>query len=159
VASKKYGHASGKSDTPWATIWWIIELEAVMSFIMAKPTTKDKFYGPLKQVAQQYIPLLMARLKILEQRSMNAMEFLDAESDEDHEYIWEFDETERIALVAEAQTDLHKSILEAGTAQALVGAFIDLLEEDYRKIRDNSCFFVDSRGKHISLYEGQKPDP
>ena len=125
---------------------------------MVNKTAKDKFYGPLKQVARQYIPLLMARLKILEARSINAMDFLDAEGDTEHEYYWEFDETERISSVAAAQTDLHKAVLEAGTCQALVGAFIDLLQEDYPKIKDSSCFFVGPDGKHVSLYEGQTPD-
>ena len=118
---------------------------------MANPEAKKKFYGQLKQVARQYIPLLMARLKVLEDRSLNAMDFLDAESDIDHEFVWEFDESERIASVAEAQTDLHKAVLEAGTCQALVGAFIDLLQEDYPKIKDSSCFFVGPDGKHVSL--------
>ena len=117
-----------------------------------------KFYGPLRRVARQYIPLLMARLKILENRSMNAMDFLDAEADTEHEFVWEFDESERISSVAEAQTDLHKAVLEAGTCQALIGAFIELVQEDYTKIRDSSCFFVNQRGEHISLYEGQRPD-
>ena len=70
---------------------------------------KEKFYGPLKQVAQQYLPMLMARMKILEQRSLNAMEYLDAEADTQHELVWEFDDAERIASVAAAQTDLHKA--------------------------------------------------
>ena len=52
---------------------------------MAVKTAKDKFYGPLKQVARQYIPLLMSRLKVLERRSLNAMEFLEDEADESHE--------------------------------------------------------------------------
>ena len=56
-----------------------------------------------------------------------------------------------------AQTDLHKAVLEAGTCQALVGAFIDLLQEDYPKIKDSSCFFVGPDGRHVSLYEGQTP--
>ena len=125
---------------------------------MAVKTAKDKFYGPLKQVARQYIPLLMARLKVLESRSLNAMEFLEDEADESHEIVWEMDETERISSVAAAQTDLHKAVLEAGTCQALVGAFIDLLQEDYPKIKDSSCFFVGPDGRHVSLYEGQTPD-
>ena len=125
---------------------------------MAQATAKDKFYGPLKQVAREYIPLLMARMRVLEQRATNAIEFLDAESDTDHEYYWEFDEAERISSVAEAQTDLHKSVLEAGTAQALVGAFIELLEEDYRKIRDSRCYFVNPQGEHVSLYADQEPN-
>ena len=126
---------------------------------MASKAAKEKFYGPLKQVARQYLPMLMARLKVLEDRSINAMDFLDAEADTSHEYYWELDETERIATVAEAQTDLHKAVLEAGTAQALVGAFIDLLQEDYGRIRDSQCFFIGPDGKYIPLYEGQKPEP
>ena len=125
---------------------------------MAVATAKDKFYAPLKEVARQYLPMLMARLKVLEDRSINAMDFLDAEADTSHEHYWEFDETERIATVAEAQTDLHKAVLEAGTAQALVGAFIDLLQEDYGRIRDSQCFFIGPDGKYIPLYEGQKPE-
>ena len=125
---------------------------------MAVATARDKFYAPLKEVARQYLPMLMARLKVLEDRSINAMDFLDAEADTSHEFYWELDETERIASVAEAQTDLHKAVLEAGTCQALVGAFIDLLQEDYPKIKDSSCFFVGPDGRHVSLYEGQTPD-
>jgi len=125
---------------------------------MAVKTAKDKFYGPLKQVARQYIPLLMSRLKVLETRSLHAMEFLEDEADESHEIVWEMEESERISSVAEAQTDLHKAVLEAGTCQALVGAFIDLLQEEYPKIKDSSCFFVGPDGRHVSLYEGQRPD-
>ena len=125
---------------------------------MVNKTAKDKFYGPLKQVARQYIPLLMARLKILEARSINAMDFLDAEGDTEHEYYWEFDEAERIASVAEAQTELHKAVLEAGTCQQLVGAFIELLQEDYTKIRDSNCYFVGPKGEMISLYSDQVDD-
>ena len=125
---------------------------------MAVATARDKFYAPLKEVARQYLPMLMARLKVLEDRSINAMDFLDAESDTEHEVVWELNETERISSVAEAQTDLHKAVLEAGTAQALVGAFIDLLQEDYGRIRDSRCFFIGPDGKYIPLYEGQTPD-
>tara|TARA_R100001530_G_scaffold127621_2_gene96907 strand:+ start:4597 stop:4977 length:381 start_codon:yes stop_codon:yes gene_type:complete len=125
---------------------------------MASKAAKEKFYGPLKQVAKQYLPMLMARLKVLEDRSLNAMDFLDAEADTEHEFVWEFDEAERISSVAEAQTDLHTAVLEAGTCQSLVGAFIDLLQEDYPKIRDSSCFFVGPDGRHVSLYEGQHPN-
>ena len=125
---------------------------------MAVVTARDKFYAPLKEVARQYLPMLMARLKVLEDRSINAMDFLDAEADTQHEYYWEMDETERISSVAEAQTDLHTAVLEAGTAQALGGAFIDLLQEDYGKIKDSRCFFIGPDGKYIPLYEGQTPD-
>ena len=125
---------------------------------MAVVTARDKFYAPLKAVARQYLPMLMARLKVLEDRSINAMDFLDAEADTEHEFVWEFDEAERISSVAGAQTDLHTAVLEAGTAQALVGAFIDLLQEDYGKIKDSRCFFIGPDGKYIPLYEGQTPD-
>ena len=128
---------------------------------MATTAAKEKFYRPLKQVAHQYLPLLLARLRILEKRSIDAMEFLDAESDTEHELVWEFDECERIASVVEAQADLHKAVLEAGTCQQLVGAFIELLQEDYLKIRDSSCYFVGPDGEHHSLYDVQdvqRPD-
>ena len=125
---------------------------------MAVATARDKFYAPLKEVARQYLPMLMARLKVLEDRSLNALEFLDAEADTQHEYYWEMDEAERISSVAGAQTDLHTAVLEAGTTQALVGAFIDLLQEDYGKIKDSRCFFIGPDGKYIPLYEGQIPD-
>ena len=118
-------------------------------------TTRDKFYMPLRRVAKDYLPMLMARMRILEQRAARAMEFLDAESDTSHEYYWEFDEAERISTVAEAQTDLHKSVLEAGTCQQLVGAFIELLQDDYSKIRDNGCFYMGPDGHLHSLYDVQ----
>ena len=59
------------------------------------------------------------------------------------------------AAVAEAQRDLHKSVLEAGTCQQLVHAFGDLLQEDYRKIRDNGCYYIGPDGERHSLYEVQ----
>lgn len=118
-------------------------------------TTRDKFYMPLRRVAKDYLPMLLARMRILEQRATKAMEFLDAESDTSHEYYWEFDEAERISTVAEAQTDLHKSVLEAGTCQQLVGAFIELLQDDYSKIRDNGCFYMGPDGQLHSLYDVQ----
>lgn len=118
-------------------------------------TTRDKFYMPLRRVAKDYLPMLLARMRILEQRATKAMDFLDAESDTSHEYYWEFDEAERISTVAEAQTDLHKSVLEAGTCQQLVGAFIELLQDDYSKIRDNGCFYMGPDGHLHSLYDVQ----
>ena len=118
-------------------------------------TTRDKFYMPLRRVAKDYLPMLLARMRILEQRATKAMDFLDAEADTSHEYYWEFDEAERISTVAEAQTDLHKSVLEAGTCQQLVGAFIELLQDDYSKIRDNGCFYMGPDGHLHSLYDVQ----
>ena len=126
-----------------------------MSDTMARTEAKEKFYGPLKHLARQYMPLLMARMRILEKRSHNAIEFLDAEADTLHEMVWTGTETERIAQVAEAQTDLHKSVLEAGTCQQLVGAFIELLQDDYSKIRDNGCFYMGPDGHLHSLYDVQ----
>ena len=120
-------------------------------------TAKDKFYGPLRKVARQYLPMLMARLKVLEKRSAGAMEFLEAEADEARELVW-IDGVDRIACIAEAQTDLHKAVLEAGTCQQLVGAFIELLQEDYTKIRDSNCYFVGPEGEMISLYSDQVDD-
>ena len=125
---------------------------------MAVATARDKFYAPLKEVARQYLPMLMARLKVLEERSINAMDFLEDEADTEHEVVWFPDDTERISSIAEAQADLHKAVLEAGTTQALVGAFIDLLQEDYSRIKDSKCFFIGPDGKFIPLYEGQKPE-
>ena len=121
-------------------------------------TAKDKFYLPLRRVARDYLPMLLARMRVLERRAAKAMEYLEDEADERHEVVWEFDEAERISSVAGAQTDLHTAVLEAGTTQALVGAFIDLLQEDYGKIKDSRCFFIGPDGKYIPLYEGQRPD-
>lgn len=111
---------------------------------------KEKFYAPLKQVAAQYIPLLMARMRVLQGRANEALEFLDA--DEDNGLVID-SESEEIVAVAKAQSQLHKAVLEAGLCQSLVGAFADLLEEDYQKIRDSSCFFLNEEGEFESLYE------
>lgn len=111
---------------------------------------KEKFYAPLKQVAAQYIPLLMARMRVLQGRANEALEFLDA--DEGSGLVID-SESEEIVAVAKAQSQLHKAVLEAGLCQSLVGAFADLLEEDYQKIRDSSCFFLNEEGEFESLYE------
>ena len=94
-------------------------------------------------------------MRVLERRAAKAMEYLEDEADERHELVWEFDEAERISSVAAAQTDLHKSVLEAGTCQQLVGAFIELLQDDYLKIRDNGCFYMGPDGHLHSLYDVQ----
>lgn len=121
--------------------------------MLVPANAKEKFYAPLKQVAAQYVPLLMARMKVLQGRANHALEFLDAEeSDDDREIVW-MDEPERIVAVAEAQSVLHKSVLEAGMCQSLVGAFADLLEEDYQKIKESRCFFLNEEGDFESLYE------
>jgi hypothetical protein len=112
--------------------------------LMTTANPKEKFYGPLKQVAAQYVPLLMARMKVLESRAIEATEFLDADEET---------EVERVEAVVAAQSKLHKAVLEAGMCQSLVGAFADLLESDYQKIRDSSCFFMNEFGEFESLYE------
>ena len=125
---------------------------------MTPLTTRDKFYAPLRKVANDYLPLLLGRMRILEDRAEVAMDFLDVEGDEEHEVLWGLEGAERVAAVVEAQTDLHKSVLEAGTCQQLVHAFADLLQEDYRKIRDNGCYYIGPDGKRHSLYEVQRTD-
>ena len=70
-----------------------------MAVTMLVPANaKEKFYAPLKQVAAQYVPLLMARMKILQGRANHALEFLDAEeseADEDRIGVW-MDDAERV---------------------------------------------------------------
>ena len=124
-----------------------------MAVTMLVPANaKEKFYAPLKQVAAQYVPLLMARMKILQGRANHALEFLDAEEDGDRELVW-MDDAERVVAVAEAQAVLHKSVVEAGLCQSLVGAFADLLESDYQKIKESRCMFVNEEGELESLYD------
>jgi len=120
--------------------------------MLVPANAKEKFYGPLKQVAAQYVPLLMARMRVLQGRANHALDFLDAEEDDDQEVVW-MDEPERIVAVAEAQSVLHKSVLEAGMCQSLIGAFADLLENDYQKIKEGRCFFLNEEGEFESLYE------
>ncbi len=121
--------------------------------MLVPANAKEKFYAPLKQVAAQYVPLLMARMKILQGRANHALEFLDAEEEsEDRELVW-MDDAERVVAVAEAQAVLHKSVIEAGLCQSLVGAFADLLENDYQKIKESHCMFVNEEGELESLYD------
>ena len=124
-----------------------------MAVTMLVPANaKEKFYAPLKQVASQYVPLLMARMKILQGRANHALEFLDAEEEGDRTVVW-MDDAERVVAVAEAQAVLHKSVVEAGLCQSLVGAFADLLESDYQKIKESRCMFVNEEGELESLYD------
>lgn len=124
-----------------------------MAVTMLVPANaKEKFYAPLKQVAAQYVPLLMARMKILQGRANHALEFLDAEETEHQELVW-MDDAEKVVAVAEAQAVLHKSVVEAGLCQSLVGAFADLLESDYQKIKESHCMFVNEEGELESLYD------
>jgi len=118
---------------------------------MAATNAKEKFYGPLKQVASQYIPLLMARMRVLQVRANNALDFLENEEEEDTPL-------ESVVAVAEAQSQLHKAVLEAGMCQSLVGAFADLLEADYQKIRDSECWLFNENGELESLYEERDPE-
>jgi len=124
-----------------------------MTVTMLVPANaKEKFYAPLKQVAAQYVPLLMARMKILQGRANHALEFLDAEEDDERELVW-MDDAEKVVAVAEAQAVLHKSVIEAGLCQSLVGAFADLLENDYQKIKESRCLFVNEDGELETLYD------
>lgn len=121
--------------------------------MLVPANAKEKFYAPLKQVAAQYVPLLMARMKVLQGRANYALEFLDAEEEDDDPALNGLSEAERIVAVAEAQSVLHKSVLEAGMCQSLVGAFADLLEGEYQKIKESRCFFLNEEGEFESLYE------
>ena len=120
--------------------------------MLVPANAKEKFYAPLKQVAAQYVPLLMARMAVLQDRANQALEFLDSEEDEERELVW-MDDAEKVVAVAEAQSVLHKSVVEAGMCQSLVGAFADLLESDYQKIKESRCLFVDEDGDLMSLYD------
>lgn len=120
--------------------------------MLVPANAKEKFYGPLKQVATQYVPLLMARMAVLQNRANQALEFLESEEDEERELVW-MDDAERIVAVAEAQSVLHKSVVEAGMCQSLVGAFADLLENDYQRLKESRCAFLNEEGKLESLYE------
>jgi len=113
---------------------------------MTAKNAKEKFYGPLKHVASQYIPLLMARMRVLQVRANNALDFLDNEEEDEAPL-------ESVVAVAEAQSQLHKAVLEAGMCQSLVGAFADLLEADYQKIRDGECWLMNQHGELEPLYE------
>ncbi len=121
--------------------------------MLVPANAKEKFYAPLKQMAAQYVPLLMARMKVLQGRANYALEFLDAEEEDDDPALESLSEAERIVAVAEAQSVLHKSVLEAGMCQSLVGAFADLLEGEYQKIKESRCYFVNEEGDFESLYE------
>ena len=120
--------------------------------MLVPANAKEKFYAPLKQVASQYVPLLMARMKILQGRANYALEFLDSEEDNERELVW-MDDAEKVVAVAEAQAVLHKSVVEAGLCQSLVGAFADLLESDYQKIKESHCLFMNEDGELESLYD------
>lgn len=123
--------------------------------MLVPANAKEKFYAPLKQVAAQYVPLLMARMAVLQDRANQALEFLDSEEDEERELVW-MDDAERVVAVAEAQSVLHKSVVEAGMCQSLVGAFADLLENDYQRLRNSRCAFLNEEGELESLYEDEE---
>jgi len=120
--------------------------------MLVPANAREQFYGPLKQVAAQYVPLLMARMKVLQNRANQALEFLEADEDEERELVW-MDDAEKVVAVAEAQSVLHKSVVEAGMCQSLVGAFADLLENDYQRLRDSRCAFLNEEGELESIYE------
>jgi len=124
-----------------------------MALTMLVPANaREQFYGPLKQVAAQYVPLLMARMKVLQNRANQALEFLEPDEGEDRVGVW-MDDAEKVVAVAEAQSVLHKSVVEAGMCQSLVGAFADLLENDYQRLRDSRCAFLNEEGELESIYE------
>ena len=120
--------------------------------MLVQANAREKFYAPLKQVASQYVPLLMARMKILQGRANYALEFLVSEEDNERELVW-MDDAEKVVAVAEAQAVLHRSVVEAGLCQSLVGAFADLLESDYQKIKESHCLFMNEEGELESLYD------
>ena len=120
--------------------------------MLVPANAREQFYGPLKQVAAQYVPLLMARMKVLQNRANQALEFLEPDEGEDRVGVW-MDDAEKVVAVAEAQSVLHKSVVEAGMCQSLVGAFADLLESDYQKIKESRCLVVDEDGDLVSLYD------
>jgi hypothetical protein len=91
-------------------------------------------------------------MKVLQNRANQALEFLEADEDEERELVW-MDDAEKVVAVAEAQSVLHKSVVEAGMCQSLVGAFADLLESNYQKIKESRCLFVDEDGDLMSLYD------
>jgi hypothetical protein len=122
------------------------------SSVLRTLNAKDKFYAPLKQVAAQYVPLLMARMAVLQDRANQCLEYLEFD-EEDEEDIDE----EKVAGVARAQSVLHSSVLEASLCQSLVGSFADLLENDYQKIKDSECYFLNEEGGIESLYEEDEP--
>tara|TARA_A100001391_G_scaffold26245_1_gene14195 strand:- start:30446 stop:30835 length:390 start_codon:yes stop_codon:yes gene_type:complete len=116
--------------------------------IIKRSTPKDRFYAPLRKVASDYVPMLLGRMRVLETRAKRALEYLDSEEEQ----------AEDITEVMEAQTSLHRTVLEAGTCQALLSAFIDLLQDDRRKIIDNKCYFLGKDGEIISLYGDLPPE-
>jgi hypothetical protein len=111
---------------------------------------REKFYAPLKQVAKQYIPLLMARMQVLQSRANQCLDYLEMNSEAGEE---EEEESETLEQVVLAQTTLHKSVLEAALCQSLVGSFADLLEGDYQRIKNSEGYFLNEEGDFESLYE------
>lgn len=115
---------------------------------MRRSTPKDRFYAPLRKMATDYVPMLLGRMRVLENRAKTSLDFLDVEEEQ----------SDDITEVMEAQTNLHRTVLEAGTCQALLTAFIDLLQDDRRKIIDNKCYFLSKDGEIISLYGDLPPE-
>jgi hypothetical protein len=115
---------------------------------MRRSTPKDRFYAPLRKMATDYVPMLLGRMRVLENRAKTSLDFLDVEEEQ----------SDDITEVMEAQTNLHRTVLEAGTCQALLTAFIDLLQDDRRKIIDNKCYFLSKDGEIVSLYGDLPPE-
>ena len=114
---------------------------------------RDKFYAPLKAVAKQYIPLLMARMQVLQDRANQCLEYLDIDCEDEEQLLGDLSSEDRVAAVAKAQSVLHTSVLEASLCQSLVGSFADLLENDYQKIKESRCLFMNEDGEFESLYD------
>lgn len=114
---------------------------------------RDKFYAPLKAVAKQYIPLLMARMQVLQDRANQCLEYLDIDCEDEEQLLGDLSSQDRVAAVAKAQSVLHTSVLEASLCQSLVGSFADLLENDYQKIKESRCLFMNEDGEFESLYD------
>jgi len=115
---------------------------------MRRSTPKDRFYAPLRKMATDYVPMLLGRMRVLENRAKTSLDFLDVEEEQ----------SDDITEVMEAQTNLHRTVLEAGTCQALLTAFVDLLQDDRRKIIDNKCYFLSKDGEIVSLYGDLPPE-
>lgn len=114
---------------------------------------RDKFYAPLKAVAKQYIPLLMARMQVLQDRANQCLEYLDIDCEDEEQLLGDLSSEDRVAAVAKAQSVLHTSVLEASLCQSLVGSFANLLENDYQKIKKSRCLFMNEDGEFESLYD------
>ena len=49
---------------------------------MRRSTPKDRFYAPLRKMATDYVPMLLGRMRVLENRAKNSLDFLDVEEEQ-----------------------------------------------------------------------------